>query len=94
MVGKTFKGLTDELLRWQTERFLGLEESREGHVVHIRPEQVVEIALDGVQVSTRYAGGVALRFARVRRYRHDKAPAEADTIDAVRALLPSKKDAG
>jgi DNA ligase 1 len=94
MVGKTFKGLTDELLGWQTERFLGLEESREGHVVHVRPEQVVEIALDGVQVSTRYAGGVALRFARVRRYRHDKAPAEADTIDAVRALLPSKKDAG
>jgi DNA ligase 1 len=94
MVGKTFKGLTDELLRWQTERFLDLETSREGHVVHVRTEQVVEIALDGVQVSTRYAGGVALRFARVRRYRHDKAPAEADTIDAVRALLPSKKSAG
>ncbi len=94
MVGKTFKGLTDELLRWQTERFLGLETRREGHVVHVRPEQVVEIALDGVQVSTRYAGGVALRFARVRRYRHDKAPAEADTIDAVRALLPSNKSAG
>jgi DNA ligase-1 len=94
MVGKTFKGLTDELLRWQTERFLDLEVSRDGHVVHVRPEQVVEIALDGVQVSTRYPGGVALRFARVRRYRADKAPAEADTIDAIRALLPSKKDAG
>jgi ATP-dependent DNA ligase I len=101
MVGKTFKGLTDELLQWQTERFLDLEVSRDGHVVHVRPEQVVEIALDGVQVSTRYAGGVALRFARVRRYRPDKEPAEADTIDAVRALLPSskspkspKKDAG
>ncbi len=87
MVGKTFKGLTDELLRWQTERFLELELGREGHVVHVRPEQVVEIAVDGVQVSTRYAGGVALRFARVRRYRHDKRAADADTIDAVRALL-------
>ncbi|HEY8524826.1 MAG TPA: ATP-dependent DNA ligase [Acidimicrobiales bacterium] len=94
MVGKTFKGLTDELLRWQTERFLELETRREGHVVHVRPEQVVEIALDGVQVSTRYPGGVALRFARVRRYRHDKTPAEADTIDAVRALLPGRRSAG
>ena len=90
MVGKTFKGMTDELLGWQTERFLGLETGRDGHVVHVRPEQVVEIALDGVQVSTRYAGGVALRFARVRRYRQDKSPGEADTIDAVRALLPGR----
>ena len=88
MVGKTFKGLTDELLTWQTERFLGLETGREGHVVHVRPEQVVEIAHDGVQTSTRYPGGVALRFARVRRYRSDKGPEEADTIDAVRALSP------
>ena len=87
MVGKTFKGLTDELLRWQTERFLGLEIGREGHVVHVRPEQVVEIAVDGVQVSTRYPGGVALRFARVRRYRDDKSAGDADTIDAVRSLL-------
>ena len=87
MVGKTFKGLTDELLRWQTERFLGLELGREGHVVHVRPDQVVEIAVDGVQVSTRYPGGVALRFARVRQYRHDKTAAEADTIDQVRSLL-------
>jgi len=88
MVGKTFKGLTDEVLAWQTERFLGLQTSEEGHVVHVRPEQVVEIAVDGVQVSPRYPGGVALRFARVRGYRADKGPAEADTIDAVRALLP------
>ena len=66
MVGKTFKGLTDALLRWQTDHFLELEIGREGHVVHVRPEQVVEIALDGVQVSTRYPGGVALRFARRR----------------------------
>ena len=88
MVGKTFKGLTDELLAWQTERFLALETGRDGNVVWVRPEQVVEIALDGVQTSTRYPGGVALRFARVRRYRDDKPPAEADTIDAVRALRP------
>jgi DNA ligase 1 len=86
MVGKTFKGLTDDLLRWQTERFLELEVSRDGHVVHVRPEQVVEIALDGVQTSTRYPAGMALRFARVLRYRDDKSPAEADTIDTVRAL--------
>jgi DNA ligase-1 len=87
MVGKTFKGLTVELLRWQTERFLELETARDDMVVWLRPEQVVEIALDGVQASTRYPGGVALRFARVRRYRDDKPPAEADTIDTVRAML-------
>jgi DNA ligase-1 len=87
MVGKTFKGLTDELLRWQTERFQELAVGTEGHVVHIRPELVVEIALDGVQVSRRYPGGVALRFARVRRYRPDKQARDADTIDTVRALL-------
>jgi DNA ligase-1 len=86
MLGKTFKGMTDEMLAWQTERFLGLETHREGHVVHLRPEQVVEIAFDGLQRSTRYPGGVALRFARVLRYRDDKAPHEADTIEAVRAL--------
>jgi DNA ligase-1 len=88
MVGKTFKGLTDELLTWQTQRFLDLETGRDGHVVWVRPEQVVEIALDGVQRSTRYPGGVALRFARVRRYRDDKPPAEADTIDTVRGIRP------
>jgi DNA ligase 1 len=87
MVGKTFKGLTDELLTWQTERLQELATERDDHVVHVRPELVVEIALDGVQVSTRYASGVALRFARVRGYRPDKSPADADTIDAVRALL-------
>jgi ATP-dependent DNA ligase I len=88
MVGKTFKGLTDELLAWQTERFLDLATERGDWVVHVRPEQVVEIALDGVQASTRYPGGVALRFARVRRYRDDKGPDEADTIDTVRAMRP------
>ena len=91
MVGKTFKGLTDELLAWQTERFLALETHRDGHVVVVRPEQVVEIALDGAQASTRYPGGVALRFARVRRYRDDKGPTEADTLDAVHALLPRSR---
>lgn len=87
MLGKTFKGMTDEILTWQTERFLDLETSRTGHVVHVRPEQVVEIAFDGVQRSTRYPGGVALRFARVLRYRDDKGPAEADTLAAVRTHL-------
>ena len=88
MVGKTFKGLTDELLRWQTEEFPRHERSRDDHAVYLVPELVVEIELDGVQVSTRYPGGVALRFARVLRYRPDKRAADADTIEAVRALLP------
>jgi DNA ligase-1 len=87
MVGKTFKGLTDELLRWQTEELQKREVAREGIAVLVRPELVVEIALDGVQTSTRYPGGVALRFARVKRYRPDKNPEEADTIDDLRALL-------
>jgi DNA ligase-1 len=87
MVGKTFKGLTDDLLRWQTARLGELAVRDSGYVVEVRPELVVEVAVDGVQASTRYAGGVALRFARVRRYREDKAPAEADTIESVRALL-------
>ena len=87
MLGKTFKGMTDEMLAWQTERFLELETSRSGHVVHVRPEQVVEIAFDGVQRSTRYAGGVALRFARVVRYRDDKPVEEIDTVETVRGFL-------
>jgi DNA ligase-1 len=86
MLGKTFKGMTDEMLAWQTERFLSLESDREGHVVHVRPEQVVEIAFDGLQRSSRYPGGLALRFARVVRYRDDKTAEEADTIETVRAL--------
>jgi DNA ligase 1 len=86
MLGKTFKGMTDEMLAWQTERFLELETSRSGHVVHVRPEQVVEIAFDGIQTSTRYPSGMALRFARVIRYRDDKTAAEADTVETVRAL--------
>jgi DNA ligase-1 len=86
MLGKTFKGMTDEMLAWQTERLLALEERTDGHVVHVRPELVVEIAFDGVQASSRYPGGVALRFARVKGYREDKRPDEADTIDTIRSL--------
>ena len=86
MLGKTFKGLTDELLRWQTERFQELATGDNGWVVTVRPEQVVEIAFDGVQTSPRYPGGVALRFARVLRYRDDKRADEADTIDMVKAI--------
>ncbi|NUT93021.1 MAG: ATP-dependent DNA ligase [Saccharothrix sp.] len=88
MVGKTFKGLTDELLAWQTRELMALATDKTDWVVTVRPELVIEIELDGAQVSPRYPGGVALRFARVVRYRPDKDPAEADTIDAVRALLP------
>jgi DNA ligase 1 len=87
MLGKTFKGMTDEMLRWQTERFTELMTERDDWVVHVRPEQVVEIAFDGVQRSTRYPGGVALRFARVVRYRDDKPVTEVDTIDTVRSFL-------
>lgn len=86
MLGKTFKGMTDEMLMWQTDRFLALETGREGHVVHVRPEQVVEIAVDGLQTSTRYPGGVALRFARVVRHREDKTADEVDTLETVLAL--------
>ena len=89
MIGKTFKGMTDEMLRWQTERFTELAvDGTEGWVVELRPEQVVEIAFDGLQRSSRYPGGLALRFARVLRYREDKTAAEADTIDTVRSLGP------
>ncbi len=87
MVGKCFKGLTDELLDWQTKELLARETDRQGITVMVRPGLVVEIALDGVQSSTRYPGGVALRFARVKQYRPDKDPAEADTIDDLRELL-------
>jgi DNA ligase-1 len=90
MVGKTFKGMTDEMLRWQTDTFQRLKTSEKGQVVFVRPEVVVEIALDGVMESNRYPGGIGLRFARVKRYRDDKSPAEADTIDALRALLPRR----
>lgn len=86
MVGKTFKGLTDELLRWQTAEFPKHESSRDEWAVYLRPVLVVEIELDGVQGSSRYPGGVALRFARVVRYRPDKDAGDADTIETVRGL--------
>jgi DNA ligase 1 len=91
MVGKCFKGLTDELLEWQTRELLARETARRGIAVLVRPELVVEIALDGVQSSTRYRGGVALRFARVKRYRPDKSAADADTIDALQKLLTVRR---
>ncbi|HWU20610.1 MAG TPA: ATP-dependent DNA ligase [Nocardioides sp.] len=87
MLGKTFKGMTDAMLAWQTERFRELEVADGGWVVTVRPEQVVEIAFDGLQRSTRYPGGLALRFARVVRYRDDKGPGDADTLETVRSLL-------
>ena len=90
MVGKTFKGMTDELLDWQTAELLRRETERRGITVFVRPELVVEIALDGVQSSSRYPGGLALRFARVKRYRPDKPADEADTIDELRSLLRAR----
>jgi DNA ligase-1 len=87
MLGKTFKGLTDEMLGWQTARFLEIERDRKDHIVFFEPSIVYEIAFDGVQRSTRYPGGVALRFARVKRFRDDKSPEDADTIDEVRRHL-------
>ncbi len=85
MLGKTFKGLTDEMLAWQTKKFLELEIGRDDYTVYVRPEVVVEIAFNDVQASPQYPGGVTLRFARVKRYRSDKTAAEADTIATVRA---------
>lgn len=87
MLGKTFKGLTDQMLEWQTEAFLEIEDHRSGHIVYLKPAIVYEIAFDGVQRSTRYPGGVALRFARVKRAREDKDPRDADTLDTVRSFL-------
>lgn len=86
MLGKSFKGMTDEMLAWQTKHLLELESKREGITVHVRPELVVEVAFDGLQKSTRYGGGLALRFARVKGYRYDKRPEDADTMDTVRAI--------
>jgi DNA ligase-1 len=95
MLGKTFKGLTDTILAWQTVRLLELADSGTGPddwVVHVRPELVCEIAFDGVQRSSRYPGGLALRFARVKGYRVDKRAAEADTIDTVRAIFNASRE--
>ena len=86
MLGKTFKGMTDAMLAWQTEHLLNLATERGEHVVHVRPELVVEIAFEGVQSSSRYPGGVALRFERVKGYRPDKRAEDADTIGTIRAI--------
>jgi DNA ligase-1 len=94
MLGKTFKGLTDEMLAWQTGRFQEIEIGRDAYTVHIRPEVVVEIAFNDIQASPHYPGGMALRFARVKRYRPDKRPLDADTIATVRALFERQAGPG
>jgi DNA ligase-1 len=90
MLGKTFKGLTDEMLAWQTRAFLEREVGRDAYTVYLRPEIVVEVAFNELQASPQYPGGLALRFARVRRYRPDKRPDQADTIDTVRAIYAAQ----
>jgi DNA ligase-1 len=91
MLGKTFKGLTDDMLRLQTEQLLALERYREGHTVFVRPELVVEVAFSDIQESPRYPAGLALRFARVKRYRPDKSAYEADTIHTVTDLFHTQR---
>jgi DNA ligase-1 len=86
MLGKTFKGLTDEMLAWQTKTFLELELARDAYTVHVRPELVVEIAFNDIQESPHYPGRLALRFARVRRYRPDKNAADADTFETIQQI--------
>jgi len=86
MLGKTFKGLTDEMLAWQTKRFLELEIGRDTYTVFVKPEVVAEIAFNDIQASSQYPGGVALRFARVKRYRSDKTAAEADTLATIQSI--------
>jgi DNA ligase-1 len=86
MLGKTFKGLTDEMLAWQTEQFLKLEIGRDNYTVYVEPKLVAEIAFSDIQISHRYPSGLALRFARVKRYRTDKTAAESDTLETVRKL--------
>ena len=87
MLGKTFKGMTDAMLRWQTQQLQALEVARSDFVVHVRPELVVEVAFDDVQRSPHYPAGMALRFARVKRYRTDKRADQADSVESVRAIL-------
>lgn len=86
MLGKTFKGMTDEMLTWQTQELLKIEIARDPYAVHVEPKLVVEIAFNEIQVSPRYASGLALRFARVKRYRPDKSAADADTFETVQKL--------
>jgi DNA ligase-1 len=91
MLGKTFKGLTDEMLATQTRLLLALETARDAHVVHVRPELVVEVAFNDIQESPQYPGGLALRFARVKRHRPDKTAAEADTFATVQAIYAGRR---
>ena len=86
MLGKTFKGMTDETLAWQTSRLQELEVRRDAHTVYVRPELVVEVAFNDVQTSSQYPGGVALRFARIKGYRPDKSAEDADTIETIREI--------
>src|SRR5207302_10353466 len=92
VLGKTFRGRGDEMLGWQTKRLVELEIGRDAYTVHVRPELVVEVAFNDVQASPHYAGGLALRFARVKRYRPDKTAAEADTVATVRRILERSHD--
>jgi DNA ligase-1 len=94
MIGKTFKGMTDAMLDWQTRRFHELALDDDGYVIRVRPEQVVEVAFNNVQRSPVYESGLALRFARVKRYRDDKSALEADTIEMVRAILEAEERGG
>jgi len=94
MLGKTFKGMTDAMLAWQTARLLELETSRDAWTVYVRPELMVEVAFSDIQASPRYPGGFALRFARVKRYRPDKTPREADTVATVRRLFQGQAKGG
>jgi len=94
MLGKTFKGMTDEMLAWQTKELLARETGRDAMTVYVRPELVVEIAFNDLQESPHYPGGLALRFARVKRYRGDKSAQEADTIETVRAIHQAQLDRG
>jgi DNA ligase-1 len=87
MLGKTFKGLTDDMLQWQTKKLLELEAGRDEWTVYVRPELVVEIAFNDIQESPRYPGGLALRFARVKSFQEDKSPSEADTFHKVRTIF-------
>ncbi|HSE68782.1 MAG TPA: hypothetical protein VLB12_17445, partial [Gemmatimonadales bacterium] len=86
MLGKTFKGMTDEILAWQTARLQELEVRRDDYTVYVRPELVVEVAFNDVQSSSQYPGGVALRFARIKGYRPDKSAQDADTIETIREI--------
>jgi DNA ligase-1 len=90
MLGKTFKGLTDEMLKWQTHEFLARAVSRDDWVVHVRPEIVAEVAFSDLQASPRYPGGIALRLARVKAYRPDKSADQADTMDTVRKIFAAQ----